>query len=65
MAMKPMHRLIHQLQRPDGGVEWGAPSAATTWCVMTTDRSWSYKGRRTPSMSQGPTFRSTLTRSRL
>jgi hypothetical protein len=25
MAMKPMHRLIHQLQRPDGGVEWGCP----------------------------------------
>ena len=25
MAMKPMHRLIHQLQRPDGGVEWACP----------------------------------------
>jgi hypothetical protein len=25
MAMKPMHRLAHQLERPDGGVEWACP----------------------------------------
>jgi hypothetical protein len=25
MAMNPLHRLAHQLQRPDGGVEWACP----------------------------------------
>ena len=25
MPMKPVHRLAHQAQRPDGGVEWACP----------------------------------------
>jgi hypothetical protein len=25
MPMKPMHRLAHQAQRPDGGMEWACP----------------------------------------
>jgi hypothetical protein len=25
MAKKPVHRLIHQRKRPDGGVEWACP----------------------------------------
>jgi hypothetical protein len=25
MANKPMHRLAHQAERPDGGVEWACP----------------------------------------
>ena len=25
MAMKPVHRLAHQADRPDGGVEWACP----------------------------------------
>jgi hypothetical protein len=25
MPMKPIHRLVHQAQRPDGGMEWACP----------------------------------------
>jgi hypothetical protein len=25
MPMKPVHRLAHQAERPDGGVEWACP----------------------------------------
>lgn len=25
MPMRPVHRLAHQAQRPDGGVEWACP----------------------------------------
>lgn len=25
MPMKSVHRMVHQADRPDGGVEWGCP----------------------------------------
>jgi hypothetical protein len=25
MPMKPIHHMVHQADRPDGGVEWGCP----------------------------------------
>jgi hypothetical protein len=63
MAMKRVHRLAHQRERPDEAWSGPALSVATTWCASNIDRLCSSKGHRTPSMYQGPDFRPPLTRS--